>query len=96
MKEWIKDNIGDDLFFFGCLIIAIYAFVLLIRIIGVYKKGKCPTCSGKLIRTNRLFPDRLKKWLTLGILPFRRYTCVHCGWEGVRWNNKSAHKKASY
>jgi DNA-directed RNA polymerase subunit RPC12/RpoP len=66
---------------------------ILMRLFKVMKKGACPSCTGKLVRKARTMPDKIVKLSTFGILPFRRYKCVHCGWEGLRWNTRVEQKK---
>lgn len=66
---------------------AIYIGIFFIRITGLFKKRNCPSCSGKLNRKQRTPLDKLLAIVTLKILPLRRYRCVRCGWEGLRWND---------
>jgi len=75
---------------------AFYLTLLLMRLIGMMRKRTCPSCSGKLSRKERNLFDRILVALTLSILPFRRYRCIHCGWEGLRWSNKKGRSKESY
>jgi len=56
------------------------------RLTGILKKKKCPSCEHNLHRVPKTLGDRLFLLMTLNILPFRRYKCLHCGWEGLRWN----------
>ncbi len=76
----------NDIELFIILIVTGYSLVVLFRIFGIYRKGKCPECGGRLNRHPRTISDHLTKALTLFILPVRRYKCVQCGWSGMRWN----------
>lgn len=83
----------NDLELFVLLLISSFSLLVLFRIFGVLRKKNCPQCGGRLHRRPRQFNDHLLKALTLYILPFRRYKCKQCGWEGSRWNlDKEAHK----
>lgn len=84
----------NDIELLGITIVSAYATLLLFRIFGVLRKETCPECGGKLIRRKRTFTDKVTVGLTLLILPFRRYKCVHCGWEGLRWKVEKEQKKA--
>lgn len=82
------DLLEDDVMQLLILLGIVYAVMLVMRMLGVGKKRTCPSCSGKLGRKKRSPLDKLLVALTLNILPFRRYKCIHCGWEGLRWSTK--------
>ena len=75
-----------DLEYFAIGLLIIISIFTLMRVFNILKKRSCPSCTGRLTRKQRTFGDKMVKWSTFGILPFRRYKCVHCGWEGLRWN----------
>ncbi|MEX2589304.1 MAG: hypothetical protein WD334_03805, partial [Chitinophagales bacterium] len=58
---------------------------LIFRALGILKKESCPKCTNVLIRKHRSFNDKMLIVMTLYILPFKRYKCRKCGWEGLRW-----------
>lgn len=68
------------------LLVSVYGVVVLFRLFGIFRKEACPQCGGKLNRRPRNTGDYISKALTLSILPFRRYKCIRCGWNGIRWN----------
>jgi len=74
----------------------IYLALFILRLLRVMKKRTCPSCQGKLSRKPRNPFDKLVVILTLNILPFRRYKCVHCGWEGLRWSAKKYRARDAY
>lgn len=80
----------------GAVLAAFYFMLFIMRMMGVLKKRKCPSCSGKLTRKPRIIFDKMLALLTLNILPFRRYRCIHCGWEGLRWSGRKQRKSDSY
>ena len=75
-----------DLEYFFIGLGVILAIFIVMRSFNILKKRSCPSCTGRLTRKQRTFGDKVVKWSTFNILPFRRYKCVHCGWEGLRWN----------
>ncbi|HXH17840.1 MAG TPA: hypothetical protein VNJ07_02065, partial [Chitinophagales bacterium] len=78
----------DDLAAILTSLVIFYLLLFIMRMVGVLKKRNCPSCSGKLSRKPRTLFDKLLVVLTLNILPLRRYKCIHCGWEGLRWSGK--------
>ncbi|GIV34662.1 MAG: hypothetical protein KatS3mg031_2197 [Chitinophagales bacterium] len=77
------------------LILLMVIFFFILRALKVLKKRVCPACSGKLTRKPRTPLDKLVTAMTFNILPFRRYKCIHCGWEGLRWSNRK-YKTGTY
>lgn len=84
----------NDLELAAVLVVSIYLLFVIMRLFGIYKKEDCPECQGRLTRKKRNSGDYMAKILTLAILPFRRYKCIHCGWEGIRWKVEKEIKKA--
>lgn len=84
----------NDLEFAAIIVVSVYLLFVVMRIFGVYKKDCCPECQGRLTRKKRSAGDHVAKYITLGILPFRRYKCIHCNWEGIRWKVEKEIKKA--
>src|SRR5687768_11164313 len=80
--------IEDDLMIMLTLVGVLYLVLFIMRLLRFMKKRTCPSCSGKLSRKKRNALDKLIIIVTLSILPFRRYKCIHCGWEGLRWSTK--------
>ena len=61
--------------------------------VGEKKKGEsfmnsCPDCKNAMERIKRLKGDYLLNHLTFQIFNFKRYRCVDCGWEGLRWEKQ--------
>ena len=68
-----------------------YVVILLVikklRLLEIKKiKGKpiCPSCKNNTKRISRENKDKILKYLTLFLFDFKRYSCFHCSWEGVR------------
>ena len=68
-----------------------YVVILLVikklRLFEIKKiKGKsiCPSCKSNIDRAPRKNKDKILKYLTLFVFDFKRYSCFHCSWEGVR------------
>ena len=80
----------------GAILGAVYGALFVMRIFRVLKKRTCPACSGKLSRKQRTVFDKIATLFTLNILPFRRYKCIHCGSDGLRWNNSKQRKSDAY
>ena len=85
-----------DLVILLATLVVVYLALLALRLLGVLKRRTCPSCSGKLTRKRRNVPDKFLTALTLNIMPFRRYKCIHCGWEGLRWSTKKHRAKDIY
>ncbi|CAN5169324.1 hypothetical protein BH09BAC1_BH09BAC1_27270 [soil metagenome] len=75
----------SDLELLGLLLGSIFMLIVFLRLFKVMEKNDCPRCAGRLTRKNRNTGDYLVIAASLGILPFKRYKCVQCGWEGLRW-----------
>ena len=78
------------------LLIAFVVLLFVMKLLGVGKKEKfetymncCPDCKKAIQRIKRLKRDHLLNYLTFLIFNYKRYRCIECGWEGLRWNNKS-------
>lgn len=86
---FLKTNfLEDDIAVFLTLLGMVYVSLFVMRLLRIKKKRTCPSCSGKLSRKKRNALDKLLVLLVLNILPFKRYKCIHCGWEGLRWNTR--------
>jgi len=75
----------SDLELLALLLASAFSVIVLLRIFRVMEKGNCPSCGGKLTRKKRDAGDYFLIGISLGILPFKRYRCIQCGWEGLRW-----------
>lgn len=62
--------------------------LVFLRFFRVMEKNTCPDCESRLTRKKRNTGDYIIIIATLGILPFKRYKCLQCGWEGLRWRRK--------
>lgn len=78
----------SDLELLGLLLVSALVFVILLRLFGIMEKSHCPVCQGRLTRKKRIAGDYITIVATLGVLPFKRYKCVQCGWEGLRWRKQ--------
>lgn len=74
-----------DLELLSLVLASAFCIIVLLRFFKVLEKGSCPSCEGKLTRKKRNAGDYFIIIVTLGILPFKRYKCLQCGWEGLRW-----------
>lgn len=83
----------NDVELLAVLIATVYGVIVLVRVFGIMRKTECPECGHKVTRKKREAGDYILKMLTLFIIPIRRYKCVHCGWEGLRWNVEKRIKK---
>ena len=80
------------------LFIGLLLYLILLVIIRWLHIGKkktcencnncCPDCMSGLNRIQRFHSDKLIFHLTFRIFDLKRYLCNHCGWEGLRWENK--------
>ena len=85
-----------DSFLFIFLFIIVYiVFLLAMKGLGFGKKEKqgncmnsCPDCKNPLERIKRLNGDYLLNHLTFHIFNFKRYRCIDCFWEGLRWEKQ--------
>ena len=81
------------------LLMCYVSFLLLIRILGVGKKEKCstclnccPDCKNPMERIKRLKGDYIINYLTFHLFNYKRYRCMECGWEGLKWETPFKHK----
>lgn len=78
--------IVDDVIVILVVLIASIISLLLFRYFKILKKDGCPNCKNPVLhRKHRTFNDKMLIIMTLYILPFKRYKCRKCGWEGLRW-----------
>jgi len=75
----------SDLELLGLLLGSLLLLVVFLRLLRIMEKNHCPKCEGKLIRKKRNAGDYIIITFTFGLLPFKRYKCLQCGWEGLRW-----------
>lgn len=66
------------------VILLIIKKLRLLEIKKINKKPICPICKNNTKRTSRKNKDKILKYLTLFLFDFKRYSCFHCSWEGVR------------
>ena len=78
----------SDLELLGLLLASLFAMIISLRLFKVLEKSACPQCGNKLTRKKRVTGDYIVIILTLGVLPFKRYKCIQCGWEGLRWRKR--------
>ena len=82
-----------DLKYLAIGLVIVFSIFILMRVFNILRKRSCPSCTGRLTRKQRTIGDKIVKYSTFNILPFRRYKCVHCGWEGLRWNVRKEQRK---
>ena len=82
-----------DIFLLVFFIIIVYVITLIIlKKAGYVRKEKCKICNNCcsecksiLNRLQRKNMDHILKYLTFQIFDFKRYICINCGWDGLRW-----------
>ena len=74
--------------------------IILFRRFGVWHKETCeycsnccPDCRNALERVKRKKIDYIKNYLSFQVFDFKRYRCVNCAWEGLRWERSFSIKK---
>ncbi len=90
LDPFIKISIG----------IVIYTITLfLMKKYNIWKKEEniscnncCPKCDNPLERIKRKKTDHLKNYFTLQIFDFKRFKCLKCSWEGIRWDRPFSSK----
>ena len=72
----------------------------MIKFLGVGKKEEhetcmncCPDCKNAMERIKRLKGDYLLNYLTFFLFNYKRYRCMDCGWEGLRWERQFKHRR---
>ena len=50
--------------------------------------NSCPDCLNPLERIKRLKKDYILNHFTFHIFDYKRYRCMDCGWEGLRWEKQ--------
>ena len=71
----------------GISYVVILIVIKKLRLLEIKKiKGKliCPSFKNNTKRISRENKDKILKYLTLFLFDFKRYSCFHCSWEGVR------------
>lgn len=48
----------------------------------------CPDCKSSLSRIKRKYFDYIIQHFTFRIFDAKRYLCVNCGWEGLKWEEE--------
>ena len=81
-------------------LIAYVLLIILFRKIGIWNKKTCekcsnccPDCGTALERIRRKNIDYIKNYLSFQVFDFKRYRCINCAWEGLRWERAFAIKK---
>lgn len=85
-----------DPFFKFFLLIIFYIIILLVaKFLGVGEKkttkeclNACPKCISALDRIERKITDKFINHLTFKIFNYKRYKCISCGWQGLRWERE--------
>ena len=85
-----------DIFLWVFIFIIIYVILLFILKsmgFGHKKTNKnctncCPDCKNAMERIKRLKGDYLLNHFTFHIFNYKRYRCMDCGWEGLRWEKQ--------
>ena len=98
-QQFIK-LMGLDIFLQITLIIVSYVLLLFIlKRMNVWKKKQCnncnnccPNCQEPLERIKRGKIDRIINYITFQIFDLKKYRCLHCAWEGRRWERSFSGK----
>ena len=85
-----------DSFLLIFLTLVLYViFLFTMKLCGFGKKEKhdnctnaCPDCKNAMERIKRLKGDYLLNYCTFQIFDLKRYRCMDCGWEGLRWEKQ--------
>ena len=85
-----------DSFLLIFLVLITYVVLLFVmKFMGVGEKETsetclncCPDCKCAMERIKRLRGDYLLNHLTFHIFNYKRYRCMDCGWEGLRWEKQ--------
>ena len=84
-----------DQFLIIFVVLIFYVLLLFIyRFLNIGRKKRCskcnnccPDCNFSLNRVKRRASDQLINYLTFRIFESKRYICIECGWEGLRWED---------
>ena len=86
-----RTNMDSFLLIF-LILIAYVVLLFVMKFMGVGEKetsetclNSCPDCKCAMERIKRLGGDYLLNHLTFHIFTYKRYRCMDCGWEGLRW-----------
>ena len=86
---------------FLLILVLLIAFVILLfvmKFLGVGEKEKCetcmnccPDCQNAMERIRRLKGDYFLNYISFHLFNYKRYRCIDCGWEGLRWEKPFKH-----
>ena len=82
----------DPFLFITLLVIGYFILLITLRKLNIGRKTKCnrcdnccPDCKEALERVKRIKKDYIFNYLTFQIFDFKRYKCMTCAWEGIKW-----------
>ncbi len=85
----------DSFLLIFLIVIAYVALLLILKHLGFGEKkvckncsNCCPDCQKAMERIKRKRRDYLLNHCTFHIFDFKRYRCMECGWEGLRWEKQ--------
>ena len=82
----------DPFLFITLLVIGYFILLITLRKFNFGKKlscsrcdNCCPNCKEALERVKRIKKDYIVNYLTFQMFDFKRYKCMNCAWEGIKW-----------
>ena len=85
----------DSFLLIFLILIAYVVLLFMMKFMGVGEKetsetclNSCPDCKSAMERIKRLGGDYFLNHLTFHIFTYKRYRCMDCGWEGLRWEKQ--------
>ena len=83
----------DPFLFITLLVISYFILLITFKKFNIGRKltcsrcdNCCPNCKEALERIKRLTKDYLLNYLTFQIFDLKRYKCMSCAWEGLKWD----------
>ena len=85
-----------DSFLLILLVLILYVSVLfLVKLFSIGEKETCdscrnccPDCKHAMERIKRMQGDYFLNHLTFHMFNLKRYRCMDCGWEGLKWEKQ--------
>ena len=82
----------DPFLFITLIFISYFLLLIILKKLNIGKKltcsrcdNCCPDCKEALERIKRIKKDFLVNYLTFQMFDFKRYKCMNCAWEGIKW-----------
>ena len=82
----------DPFLFITLMVISYFILLVTLKKLNIGRKltcnrceNCCPDCKEALERIKRLTKDYIFNYLTFLIFDLKRYKCMNCAWEGLKW-----------